>query len=128
MRYLLEFKSYEDQLNERFFNLNDFNIPEKIDEEVINSIKRSRKLSQELKDFALSHLKWYSKYDNGIVTELKLHTNLKKKIKEKELPSGFSMGVDENGYFIHTHRARSKSFKKPESITIKCIKFIDGTG
>ena len=37
-------------------------------------------------------------------------------------------GIDKNGYFIHTHRARSKSHKTPKGITNKEIKFIDSTG
>ena len=64
-------------------------------------------------------------FGSGKVTELNLHPDLKKKIEEEDLPSGFSMGVDKNGYFIHTHRARSKSHLKPGKITAKEIKFID---
>jgi len=59
---------------------------------------------------------------------LQLHRDLKKKIKEMGLPEGFSMGVDKDGYYIHTHRARSKSYEKPDAISIKDIKFIDSTG
>ena len=33
-----------------------------------------------------------------------------------------------DGYFIHTHRARSKSHEKPSGITAKEMKFIDSTG
>jgi len=112
MEYLMTFERYDSRINDG----------------VSDMIKKSRKLSQELKDFAISNLKSYSEYNSGVVTNLNLHTNLRKKIREKELPSGFYMGVDKNGYFIHTHRARSKSFKKPESITVKAIKFIDSTG
>jgi hypothetical protein len=38
------------------------------------------------------------------------------------------MGIDKDGYFIHTHRARSKSYETPEKISVKDIKFIDSTG
>jgi hypothetical protein len=38
------------------------------------------------------------------------------------------MGIDKNGYFIHTHRARSKSYEKSSDIPLKDIKFIDSTG
>lgn len=135
MDHIMSFEGYDIAINERFLTKKDLDgfqpsqevIAEKMNV-IVDMVKKSRKLNQELKDFAISHLKSYSTYNSGVVTELNLHSNLKKKIREKELPSGFSMGVDKNGYFIHTHRARSKSFKKPESITIKAIKFIDGTG
>lgn len=38
------------------------------------------------------------------------------------------MGIDKDGYFIHTHRARSKSFETPSKITAKAMKFIESTG
>jgi len=41
---------------------------------------------------------------------------------------GVSLGKDKNGYFVYTHRARSKSHEKPEGIPIKDIKFIETTG
>lgn len=46
-------------------------------------------------------------------------------IKEK---LGFSCGKDDKGYFIYTHRARSKSYNSLSDITMKDIKFIDSTG
>ena len=36
--------------------------------------------------------------------------------------------LDKDGFYIHTHRARSKSYESPEKITEKDIKFIDSTG
>jgi hypothetical protein len=42
------------------------------------------------------------------ITGLRLHPLLRKKISEGNYPDGFDMGIDKNGYFIHTHRARSK--------------------
>jgi len=48
-----------------------------------------------------------------------------KGIKEKK---GFSCGQDKNGYYIYTHRARSKSYKTLEAIPMKDIDFIDSTG
>lgn len=93
-----------------------------------DKIKYVRGVSDELKDFALNHLESYTNAAKGRVSGLRLHPDLKKKIKEKGLPDGFSMGVDKDGYYIHTHRARSKSYEKPDAISVKDIKFIDSTG
>jgi N-acetylglutamate synthase-like GNAT family acetyltransferase len=93
-----------------------------------DKIKYVRGVSDELKDFALSHLERYTRANKGKISGLQLHPDLKKKIKEKNLPDGFSMGVDKDGYYIHTHRARSKSYENPGDISIKDIKFIDSTG
>ena len=41
---------------------------------------------------------------------------------------GVSLGVDKNGYFVYTHRARSKSYKSEDSIPLSKIKFIESTG
>jgi hypothetical protein len=41
---------------------------------------------------------------------------------------GCSVGRDKNGWFVATHRCRSKSYPSPERITLKDIKFIDSTG
>jgi hypothetical protein len=86
------------------------------------------KIPKEYKEFALRSLKQYSKAGNGKITGLNLHPDLSKKITEKDLPRGFDMGVDKNGYYIHTHRARSKSHENPADITIKEIRFVDSTG
>lgn len=39
-----------------------------------------------------------------------------------------SLGSDKDGFFVYTHRARSKSYKTPESIPVKDIEFIASTG
>ncbi len=41
---------------------------------------------------------------------------------------GFSIKKDKDGYFIHTHRARSKSYKSLKSIPISVRNFIESTG
>ena len=41
---------------------------------------------------------------------------------------GVSLGADKNGFFVFTHRARSKSYDTVEKITKKDIKFIESTG
>lgn len=42
--------------------------------------------------------------------------------------SGCGLGADKNGYFVFTHRARSKSYKTLKSIPKKTIEFIESTG
>jgi hypothetical protein len=41
---------------------------------------------------------------------------------------GCSLGKDDKGYFVYTHRARSKSYPTKDKIPIKDLKFIDSTG
>lgn len=47
---------------------------------------------------------------------------------DKIKPYGVSVGQDTNGYFVYTHRARSKSYASQEKIPVKDLKFIDSTG
>ncbi len=98
------------------------------DKDIHKDIKFVRGISKELKDVALSHLKEYSNASKGKITGLTLHKDLRSKINSGNLPSGFDMGIDKGGYFIHTHRARSKSYESPEGIPQKDIKFVDSTG
>jgi hypothetical protein len=44
------------------------------------------------------------------------------------LMKGVSLGKDEDGYFVHTHRARSKSYPSPEKIPESIVKRIESTG
>jgi hypothetical protein len=96
--------------------------------DINDSIKYLKKIPKDLKNVALGLLKQYSKAENGKITGLELTPDLKEKINKKNLPNGFDMGIDKDGYFIHTHRARSKSYKSPLEIPIKDIKFINSTG
>ena len=98
------------------------------EKDIKDQITNSKKLPQQYKEVALKYLKQYSHYSPGKVTGLQLHPDLIAKIKDNNYPSGFDMGVDKDGYFIHTHRARSKSHETPDKITATEIKFIDSTG
>lgn len=100
----------------------------KDDRSIQDKIKYVRGVSNDLKDIALDHLGSRTRANKGKITGLELHADLNKKIKEKDLPDGFDMGIDKDGFYIHTHRARSKSYKSPEKISEKDIKFIDSTG
>ena len=98
-----------------------------------SKIKNLKKVPKELKEVALGLIKKstgliLTKAENGKITGLQLHPDLKSKISKGGYPNGFDMGIDENGYFIHTHRARSKSHQSPDKISVKEIKFIDSTG
>lgn len=96
--------------------------------DIRKSIKYSKKIPHELKEIALDLIGPYTKAKNGKITGLKLHPDLIRKINKGGYPSGFDMGIDKDGYFIHTHRARSKSYETPKKISVKDIKFIDSTG
>ena len=91
-------------------------------------IKYLKNFPSEYKEIAVKFLKSYSSAKKGKVFGLNLHPDLINKIESNSYPSGFDMGMDKDGYFIHTHRARSKSHLSPDQITAKEIKFIDSTG
>jgi hypothetical protein len=40
---------------------------------------------------------------------------------------GCSVGKDDKGYFVYTHRCRSKSYSTKADIPLKDIKFVDST-
>lgn len=97
-------------------------------EDKITKIKNLKKLPKEYKEEAYKLIQYSTHAENGRVTNLLLHPELKRKIDENGYPSGYSMGIDKDGYYIHTHRARGKSHKKPSGITAKEMKFINSTG
>jgi len=41
---------------------------------------------------------------------------------------GCSLARDKDGYFVYTHRARSKSYPRPSAIPADRVKFIESTG
>lgn len=41
---------------------------------------------------------------------------------------GVGVGRDDDGVFVHTHRARSKSYPDMDSIPTKDLEFVDSTG
>jgi hypothetical protein len=55
-------------------------------------------------------------------------TGVAKPPNQRARMSGVSLGTDNQGYFVYTHRARSKSYPSPEKIPDKAVKFIDSTG
>lgn len=89
------------------------------------SIQRSRILSVKIKNEILKHTISSTQYKTGIVTKLKIPDELKKISKKIE---GCFLGADKKGFFIYTHRARSKSFSTPLKIDKKTIDYIESTG
>jgi hypothetical protein len=97
-------------------------------EEKVKSIMNLKNLPREYKEEACKFIQYVTHAKKGKVTGLSIHPELKKKIKGGKYPDGYDMGVDKDGWFIHTHRGRSKSHEKPSGITAKEMKFIDSTG
>lgn len=89
------------------------------------SIKSSRKIPAKLKPEILKLATASSQYNNAVVTRLKIPAEMKTISKKIE---GCSLGADEKGFFVYTHRARSKSFSSPMKIDKKTIDYIETTG
>lgn len=93
--------------------------------DVRKSIQSSRKIPAKMKEEILKYVTSSSRYNNGRVFSLAKPSAMTK-ISSKI--SGCSMGADKDGFFVYTHRARSKSFATPLKITKKSIDFIESTG
>ena len=89
------------------------------------SLKLSRKISLPMKNKIDKYVTTSSSYKNGVLYGLRKDPVLMTKSKKA---SGVSMGADKNGFFVYTHRARSKSKATPSGITVKEINFIESTG
>lgn len=98
------------------------------DDKPIRDIISNTRIPKDLKEESLKYIINSTYVNKGRIFGLGLHPDLLQRIKSNVLPSGFNMGIDKNGYFIHTHRARSKSKITVDYITEKDIKFIDSTG
>lgn len=48
--------------------------------------------------------------------------------RKKHGDTGVSLARDADGVFVHTHRARSKSYPAADKIPKKVVDFIDSTG
>ena len=108
---------WEDEL----ISMNETLKKDNIYDDVEGKIKRSKKLSKEIKEKIIPLIIkdgiHGTRYINGRVTRLKY-----------PISSGCSLGADKNGFFVFTHRARSKSYPEIDKITQKDIKFIKSTG
>lgn len=118
-------KVYDEQLrNEYSSELNEkYTEDDYIDVET--KVSNSKKLSKEMKEKILPLIitsKGGTRYNNGKVFNLK-----KQRIEGKSF-DGMDLGADENGFFVFTHRCRSKSKPEISKITNKEINFIKSTG
>lgn len=92
-------------------------------EDFIKSIVYKRKLTEDNKFIIVNPL---PHYDNE--TKTKELIDKCKQANCMDSLDGISLGKDKKGFFVYTHRWRSKSYNKPESIPIKDIKFCETTG
>jgi hypothetical protein len=91
-----------------------------------DALIRSKSISKEMKELIGKYLISGSEYhEGGHLYELSKPNALREKSTKA---NGVSMGADKNGFYVYTHRARSKSHPTPEQITIKEIEFIESTG
>ena len=90
--------------------------------EIKSQIKKARKISEANKIICLECInKCTYKSKTGVIYGLNCHPSMKNK-------NGIIMGCDEKGFFCHTHRCRSNSYKTPADIPVKDIKYIETTG
>ena len=54
--------------------------------------------------------------------------NVAKPSELRDLMKEVSLGKDDKGYFVYTHRCRSDSYKTPGGIPKSKIKFVGSTG
>ena len=66
-----------------------------------------------------------STYKNGMFFGLRKPEGL---FSISSKASAVSFGANKDGFFVYTHRARSKAHKDPLKITKKEIDFIESTG
>jgi hypothetical protein len=89
--------------------------------DVKGKVERSKKLSKEMKELILPLIQsGVSSYIEGRVIDLK--GSMGKNVK------GNGIGADKNGFYVYTHRARSKSYESIDKIPQKDIDFIESTG
>lgn len=94
--------------------------------DVKSKVEKSKKLPKEMKEKIYPLIKidgiHGSKYREGRVIDLKIPKVPGKSFK------GVGLGADKDGFFVMTHRARSKSKPELKDIPDKDIKFIESTG
>jgi len=92
----------------------------------LQSLMNSKNISKDMKELISKYLTGGSTYhEGGRVHGLSKPNVLREKSNKA---NGVSMGADKNGFYVYTHRARSKSKPTPDDITVKEIDFIESTG
>ena len=91
-----------------------------------DSLMRSKSIPKEMKEEILKYVTGGSTYhEGGRVHGLSKPNVLREKSNKSD---GVSMGADKKGFYVYTHRARSKSKPTPDKITVTEIEFIESTG
>lgn len=93
--------------------------------DVKKSLQLSRKIPTAMKEKIEKYLTASSRVKDGFVWGLRKADGLSKISKKI---SGVSFGAMADGFFVYTHRARSKAHADPLKITKKEIDFIESTG
>lgn len=90
------------------------------------SLKRSKNIPNDIKEKIYKYMTSSSKYvTGGYVTGLLIPKELKSKTPKTD---GLGFGADKDGFYLYTHRGRCKSYKNPESISVKDIEWVESTG
>jgi hypothetical protein len=90
------------------------------------ALMRSKSIDAEMKEKIFKYFTGGSTYkEGGHVHGL---TKPKELMDKTPKADGVSMGADKDGFFVYTHRQRSKSYESPEKISIKDIEFTENTG
>jgi hypothetical protein len=89
------------------------------------SLQLSRKIPASMKAKILPLVTSSSRYNNGMMFGLRKPSGMSS-ISSKI--SGVSFGADGKGFFVYTHRCRSKSYVNPLKIPKKQIDFVESTG
>lgn len=97
----------------------------KYGKECVSAIQNSRSIPKDMKEPLISMID-YNQF--GTYYDRKKVYNLKKPNVSGKSFDGVDIGADKDGYFVLTHRARSKSKESIDKIPIKDIKFIKSTG
>lgn len=93
--------------------------------DVFKSLQLSRKIPVEMKAIIGKCVVGSSRYKDGRIYGIRKPDGMNK-ISSKI--TGVYMGADKDGFFVYTHRCRSKSHKDPLKITKKEIDYIESTG
>lgn len=92
----------------------------------LDSLMKSKNISKDMKELISKYVTGGSTYhEGGRVHGLSKPNVLREKSNKV---NGVSMGADKKGFYVYTHRARSKSKPTPDGITVKEIEFINSTG
>lgn len=62
------------------------------------------------------------------MTKTKGNQPLQKSLTKNGKKYNVGISMDKDGYYAHTHRARSKSYSSKKDIPVNVLKFIESTG